>query len=910
MTDEEVELYRAVVSPLGAIHLMVVEGTDSDFGQAGNVPGELVRSFEQNMFAGLTYLSSTGCDQILPPSIQFWRDFATRYFKALCRQSSSNAVDWISPECPDEAALLELIEAAPPMRGLEYVTAELLATLWRGLDEHTQKKAKAKKGGLASYLHQLRSDWNLVGRVTFHLAENKKNEQRPFAFLATYSRCKAESTAIEHVPLAEALKQSIAMKDSSQLNLLLAPVALAAEKVEVVDELLTSRALFSPQSWSIRQAFDFLSNVQKMEDAGVVVRVPNWWNASKPPRPQVRVRVGSKERSGLGGIDSLDLDVSVAIDGNPLSPEEIEKLMQAREGMTLLRGKWVEVDADRLQSALTQWEHLQREHVTGVDFLEGLRLLSGATLTGNPVDDEVNGYSRLEAGPWLAEMLDTLRDPTNKKIQLDPQHRLQATLRPYQADGVRWLWFATRLGLGVCLADDMGLGKTIQVISLLLQWKFRDESSRTRPSLLIVPTSLLGNWQREVRRFGPDLRMLVAHRSMTDAATLKKIAANPVEELAEYDLVATTYGLARRERWLAKMSWHLVVLDEAQAIKNAGTAQTKAIKAIPGRGRVILTGTPVENDLGDLWSLFDFCSPGLLGTASEFKQFVKPKVNESISGRLSAVRKLIRPYVLRRMKTDPNIVPDLPEKMEMRVDCGLSATQATLYRKVIDEMEQALDVATGIQRRGMVLAALMQLKQICNHPSLYLKSSDFAADASGKFAELRTITEALIAKQEKMLVFTQFQSMCDPLADFLHGVFGRSGLVLTGKTTSARRNQFVKKFQEESGPPFFVVSVRAGGTGLNLTQASHVVHFDRWWNPAVEDQATDRAFRIGQQRNVVVHKFVCRGTLEERIDDMIECKKTVSRELFGGDGEINLTEMSNEELMQFVALDLTKSTTA
>jgi SNF2 family DNA or RNA helicase len=458
----------------------------------------------------------------------------------------------------------------------------------------------------------------------------------------------------------------------------------------------------------------------------------------------------------------------------------------------------------------------------------------------------------------------------------------------------------------------MGLGKTLQVISLLLQLKFSrnkaEKGDAPAPSLLIMPTSLLGNWQREIVRFAPDLKLLIAHRSMSDSDTLKQVAKDPKGELSGFDVVATTYGLARRAKWLADVNWRLVILDEAQAIKNAGAAQSKAIKAIPSGGRIILSGTPVENHLGDLWSLFDFCSPGLLGTTAQFKTFVKADDERQRLRRISAVRQLIRPYVLRRMKTDPHIVPDLPAKTEMRVDCGLTQRQAALYAEVTSDLQRAVDMATGIQRRGMVLAALMQLKQICNHPALYLKQTEFDIAASGKFTELATVCQTLIEKQEKVLVFTQFQSMCEPLSKFLAGIFGRDGLVLTGKTPSARRTNLVAEFQQAAGPPFFVVSVKAGGTGLNLTQASHVVHFDRWWNPAVEDQATDRAFRIGQQRNVLVHKFVCRGTLEEKIDDLLHSKKELSRELFAGDGEINLTEMSTDQLLEFVSLDVNKAT--
>ncbi len=908
MKSETDERYQARVSPQGAIGIVVASTADVELHQASTVPQPLVDSFDRSMFAGLTTLVSSRCDSVRASSLNYWRDFAETYFQSLCRQNSAASAKWSRPDVPDDETLNEVLGHAPPMPGLEYISLGMLREIWSGLDKYTRAQVTATKGGLAMYLRLLRPQWNLVGRVTFHLAENKKNPNKPFAFLATYTESQSKGGALQHTQLAEALKQSITTRDSKRLDALLAPVSRAAEQSPLIHELLESRALFSPQAWGISKAFDFLSSVPQLEQSGVIVRVPNWWNSSRPPRPQVSVRIGSKNPSTLGGAAALDLDVGISIDGQPLTDEEVQQLMAAREGMTLLRGKWVQVNREQLQSALDQWKRLEREHVHGIGFLEGLRLLSGANLGDVDVDDELRSWTRMEPGPWLGEMLQTLRDPTGR-IDLDPHQRLHATLRPYQADGVRWLWFATRLGLGCCLADDMGLGKTIQVIALLLQLKHgeKNKKSKPNPTLLIVPTSLLGNWQREVERFAPDLRMFVAHRSVNDASLLKRVAENPSEELADVDLVATTYGLARREKWLAEMKWRLLILDEAQAIKNANAAQTKSIKKISSDGRIVLSGTPVENHLGDLWSLFDFCSPGLLGTAKQFQKFVKADDAKTLSNRLSSIRGLVRPYVLRRMKTDPNVVPDLPEKTEMRVDCGLTSTQATLYRSVIDDLEKSIDVATGIQRRGMVLGALMQLKQICNHPALFLKQSPLEAASSGKYVELQSICETLAEKQEKVLVFTQFQSMCDPLAQFLAGVFGRGGLVLTGRTTAAKRGKLVQEFQQESGPPYFVISVKAGGTGLNLTEASHVVHFDRWWNPAVEDQATDRAFRIGQKRNVIVHKFVCRGTLEEKISDMIHAKKEISRELFAGDGEINLTEMTNDQLLKFVSLDINKA---
>lgn len=899
-----------LVTPGGALRLTEVSSEDARFLSSNDLPAEAIRCFEKSSAAGLTFLASEKCDALLPPSLGFWQKFAEHYFRALCRQRLPDRSEWVSPDAPDDDTLRDWLRSAPPMKGLEYLSIDGLRQRWAELDEATRVASQKRKSGVTGYLRSLRPQWNVVGRVTFHLAENKKNPDRPFAFLATFTPAEAagkQAGAVKHAPLAHALNESIQSNDKRQLDRLLKPVSRAASQSDFVAELLESRQLFSPQAWGIRQAFRFLSAVPVMEDSGIVVRVPDWWNASRPPRPTVDVRIGSRRQSTLSD-GGLDLQVGVSIDGHPLTDEELQRLAHARDGLTFLKGRWVQVDHEKLQSALEQWSTLRDQHVDGIDFLQGMRLLSGARIDGVDADDDAVQWARVQPGEWLQKTLETLRQPDGK-IKLPAEKHLNATLRPYQADGARWLWFLYQLGMGGCLADDMGLGKTIQVISLLLQLKQAKTSDKKGrlPAMLVLPTSLLGNWQREIERFAPSLNLLIYHRSTLDAKTMEQIASDPRSELEGVDVMAITYGLARRAKWLANVRWKLVVLDEAQAIKNANSAQSKAIKKIPCDGRLALTGTPVENHLGDLWSLFDFCSPGLLGTPAQFRKYIKADDPQALSDRLAALRRLIQPYVLRRMKTDPKIISDLPEKTEMRVDCGLTQTQATLYRAITDELEQSLDIATGIQRRGMVLAALMQLKQICNHPSLYLKQSVYDPRDSAKYTELERICEVLTEKQERMLLFTQFQSMCGPMAQFLSSVFGREGMVLTGKTSAKRRKSMVDQFQDPEGPPFIVISVKAGGTGLNLTAANHVVHFDRWWNPAVEDQATDRAFRIGQKRNVVVHKFVCRGTLEERIDDMIRGKKEISDSLFDDSGEINLTELTNEELMRFVSLDLTKT---
>jgi non-specific serine/threonine protein kinase len=437
----------------------------------------------------------------------------------------------------------------------------------------------------------------------------------------------------------------------------------------------------------------------------------------------------------------------------------------------------------------------------------------------------------------------------------------------------------------------------MQIIALLLASQRGAGPRLQPPHLLVAPASLLGNWTSELARFAPSLRVVVAHPSAMPAAALAQPTA---PDLAGTDLVITSYGTLARAPWLAATRWGLAILDEAQAIKNPGTRQTRAVKALEARARIALTGTPVENRLGDLWSIFDFLNPGLLGSAKDFTRYTR----NLGAGGYGPLRELLRPYVLRRLKTDRSVIADLPDKTELTAYCALSRKQAALYQQAVDELAAKLRATAGIERRGAVLASLMRLKQICNHPSHWLGDGDWREPDSGKLQRVRELAEVIAAKQDKLLVFTQFRETCEPLAGFLAGVFGRPGLVLHGDTAVKDRSALVRRFQDDEDVGFFVLSLKAGGTGLNLTAASHVLHFDRWWNPAVEDQATDRAFRIGQRRNVLVHKLVCRGTVEEKIDALIADKRALSRQLLEGTGELKLTELSDAELLNLVTLDL------
>lgn len=887
-------MHELTITPQG--HLLVRESLLET--STAKLSKGVLEAYRESAARGMLYSASEATDAALPPSFEFARTIARLYLTALCKAAGAEPGAPV-PELPPPAADLDrAVLQAPPMTGLEYLTPDVLADWWRDLDSLARGEIKKHPGGAHGYLRERNPQWRFVGRVTFHLAENKRNPDYPFAFLATFANGLTPQGKVRHEPLGKALQQYAGEQNRAAMLNLLLPVSKAAESSELVQRLVDSGQIYHPLAWSPREAYDFLRAIPLFESSGLIVRVPDWWHAQKPTRPRVSVKIDSKNAAGINVDALLEFSVGVSLDGETLTEDEIAQLLEASGGLVPLKGKWVEVDREKLQEALTHWKDVERDvRREGISFFEGMRLLSGANLSSDKKDDSeetVREWSGLTTGPELNAVLEVLRAPDARQEAAPPG--LKAELRPYQRTGYGWLRFAARLGLGACLADDMGLGKTIQVISLLLDLK-RDKQEKA--SLLVVPASLIANWKSELAKFAPSLSFAVAHPSEASGGEVGP------DDADTFDLIVTTYGMLVRQDWMRQHPWRLVILDEAQAIKNSGTKQTRAAKELTAGSRIAMTGTPVENRLSDLWSLFDFLNPGLLGTAKQFSSFVK-RLQGASPPSFEPLRNLVRPYILRRLKTDKRVIADLPDKTEVKAYCTLSKHQAALYQHAVDDLARELNTADGIQRRGIVLAQLMRLKQICNHPAQAAGTGDYAADRSGKFRRLAEIAEEIASRQEKVLVFTQFREIADPLAEFLAALFGRPGLVLHGGTTVKKRKELVDQFQREDGPPFFVLSLKAGGTGLNLTAAAHVIHFDRWWNPAIENQATDRAFRIGQKKNVLVHKFVCRGTVEERIDEMIAQKSKVADEAIGGgdNGEVLLTEMDNDTLLQFVKLDL------
>ena len=862
----------------------------------------LLEAYGESAARGMLYSASEELEAVLPPSFDFARSIARLYLTSLCKAATGEPGASVPAMAAPLAELERAILQAPPMTGLEYLTSDVLSIWWHDLDALVRSEIEKHPGGAQGYLRERNSQWRFVGRVTFHLAENKRDQERPFAFLATFANGLTAQGKVKHEPLGRALQQYAGEKNRAAMLALLGPIQRAAESSKSIQRLVDSGDIYQPLAWSPREAYDFLKEIPHFESSGLIVRVPDWWNAQKPTRPRVSVKIDSQKGAAIGVEAMLQFSVGMSLDGETLSPDEMAQLLESSGGLIPLKGKWVEVDREKLKQALAHWKEVEKDvRSEGITFFEGMRLLSGANLGREEAEESqaaIREWTGLTAGPELDGVLKGLRSPE----MWDEPPDLKAELRPYQRIGYSWLRFVVRLGLGACLADDMGLGKTVQVISLLLDLK-RDRHKQA--SLLVVPASLIANWKTELAKFAPSIAFAVAHPS--------ELTANARElglaDADSFELIITTYGMLVRTDWLKEYRWRLAILDEAQAIKNSGTKQSRAVKELTAGSRIAMTGTPIENRLSDLWSLFDFLNPGLLGTAKEFGSFVK-RLQNAPAPSFEPLRNLVRPYILRRLKTDKRVISDLPDKTEVKAYCSLSKHQAALYQKIVDDLAVQLQATDGIQRRGIVLAQLMRLKQICNHPAQATGTNDYAVDRSGKFRRLAEIVEEIASRQEKVLVFTQFREIAEPLAEFLTSLFGQPGLVLHGGTSVRKRKEFVDQFQREDGPPFFVLSLKAGGIGLNLTAASHVIHFDRWWNPAIENQATDRAFRIGQKKNVLVHKFICRGTVEERIDEMIARKSQIAGEAIGGEnsGEALLTEMDNDTLLRFVKLDLHQAT--
>ncbi len=637
------------------------------------------------------------------------------------------------------------------------------------------------------------------------------------------------------------------------------------------------------------QAHQFLTQqAAALQQAGFGVMLPAWWTRrGTKSRPTIRAEVRTPPMQGGANMTMaslIDLDVQVAMGDEVIEAEELFELADLKVPLVRFRGQWVEIEADEIRAAADFWRN--RDQLT---LREAVRIGLGADRQA-----EADNVSLATTG-WLSELLESLQHKGKIEL-LDTPAEFGGELRPYQQLGYSWLDFLRWWGLGACLADDMGLGKTIQTLAAIL----RDhQEGNDKPNLLVCPTSVINNWQREAQKFTPSLPVILHHGPGRQHG--EKFA----QQAAEHQIVITSYGTMTRDReLLASVDWRSVTVDEAQNIKNPITRQAQAARSLPADYRIALTGTPVENHVGDLWSIMQFLNPGLLGSQAEFKRRyfnpIQANRDEEATARL---QKATGSFIMRRLKTDPSIIDDLPDKRETKQYCNLTREQVTLYEAVLRDVETRLDDAEGMARRGSILDTLVRLKQVCNHPRQLLGDNSIIAGRSGKLARLEELLDEIIPAGDRVLIFSQFAEMGAILQQHVQETFGIETPMLHGGVSRKNRDIMVDRFQNDPhGPQVFVLSLKAGGSGLNLPRANHVIHYDRWWNPAVENQATDRAFRIGQTKDVHVHKMICAGTLEDRIDLMIETKQQTADQVVGATSERWLTELSNTELREVLAL--------
>ncbi len=805
--------------------------------------------------------------------------------ESLPRLSSRQAAAWLA--------------GMPPVYG-GTVTTTQLCEWFDSLGPALAQQAERELTTPEKWLESLGEGWQQLGMLCFHLAENggEGAESHPFAFLATFIHRAGQDGKPRHAPLAMA--RQLYAADAEALKSLLRPLQQAAAGNSFLHELINSGDIYKPCAWGPRRAYDFLESLPLLEQVGIETRMVNLWQ-SRPPRVELEVQLQPVEKDKQKPDRAPSLNISSLLRFSPrvvlgnyeLSEAELEELLAGEDGLIRFRGEWVRLDKEKLEKLLNSWRQATRMAAGGIPLLAGLRWLLGKHSNTLPDIPPPEDGMRAVAAPALQEALQHL---ATGNIEPGLPATLHTLLRPYQREGVRFLLNVTEAGFGACLADDMGLGKTLQVIS----WLVHLHASGTlddRAALIIAPASLLTNWQDELRKFAPQLHTLVLHPDMLNRQDTDYLQKNPQWLLRRAHVALTTYGMATRlAELLATEPLPALVLDEAQAIKNADSQRTRGIMQLCSLRRVALTGTPVENSLSELRSLFHFLTPGLLGTEKEFNALVQKMGTD-----YAPLRQLVRPFMLRRLKTDPGLLPELPPKTEQPAYCLLTPEQTRLYAREVEKLQAIVHEPDPQTRLTLLLPILSHLKQICNHPAQYLGENYYDPAQSGKMTRLGHLARQIAAAGDSALIFTQYRGMMEPLHDFLAEIFGVPGLVLHGGTPIAERRRLVEQFQHPGGPPFFLLSLKAAGTGLTLTRARHVIHFDRWWNPAVENQASDRAYRIGQQNPVIIHPLICRGTIEENIHSMLSRKRDMADKLLAGGLEKLLLQLSAEEISQLVS---------
>src|SRR3989339_463917 len=773
---------------------------------------ELYKRYTEDFSSFILFLGFSSQSTPLSASLDFFRKSTGLYVKKLTQTPDLEVLrESVKPDLTI-AEIDDLLSRLPFMVGSEYITPAFLETIWVKLDTAFKNKLKTHKSSVDELIKTFSPDVHLAGRVYFHLVESK-NEDLPFAFLATYSTSLNEQGKYRHVPLKHALLEH--GKNSKKLLELLSTVHLAAKESRIVAGLIENGEIFHPIALSAKDAYNILEEIPVYEKYGILCRIPNWWK-NRTSTLKLDIRIGNSSPSFLGKDSILDFEIKLLSGDLELTEKETIKLLNESEGLAFIKGKWMEVNPENLKKTLEAYKKArQMMDKGGLSLKEAMHLQLNLQKDLGILNDET---VEISGGDWLKSVIEKLRKP-ELIASVSIPNNFKGELRPYQQKGLNWLYFLHSLQFGACLADDMGLGKTIQLLAFLNALKANKQEPA---SLLIIPASLISNWINEIQRFSPDLKYHIAHPVFEES----NYAAGPDKDFIDkYDLVITTYSLSKK-------------------LKDNPDGYTK-------------------------------------------------------------LKNITSPYILRRLKTDKSVISDLPDKVEMKTYSDLSKKQVVLYGKLVEEIKTMLkDKTEGIERKGLILASLMKFKQLCNHPDQYLGRDEYSELDSGKFLRLREICETIFEKRERVLIFTQFKEITEPLKEYLETIFKHKGLVFHGSTPVNERKDIVEKFQGHEYVPFMVLSIKAGGVGLNLTAANHVIHFDRWWNPAVENQATDRVFRIGQKKNVIVHKFITRGTLEEKIDAMLQEKSNLSNEIIQSSNASWITEMNNDKLMNLFSLSL------
>jgi SNF2 family DNA or RNA helicase len=835
----------------------------------------LKKEFDTDKYRALYRLGMRKKMEVYSPTAAFLFLLSTTFFQTVIKFQGSEKQDGFDIEL-EQSAYERLQRAVPYAIGVANVNKNWMKVQFLKLSQILDDELSASKIGLDIYFERCGVLESAKKDIFIHIVDSR-DEKYPFSLMVTYTS-KDKNGKVHQMPLQYALIEY--KKDRKKLGRIISVLKQASRISPEIMKLEQSGKLFHPLRITADEAFQILQKYPEFKSRGIQLKVPDWWK-SKNRSMSLKMDLAGTTDSYIGLDTLIKVRPSIMINGTEITEEEAGDILNNSDGLRIIKGKWVEVDKEKLESILDAYKKLSRK----ISLRDALKL--DVKLRQIGAEEENNDKS--EQRDWIRQFLSKVRRDSGKSNYEVPE-TVSARLRPYQEKGYSWLRYMCSAGFGVCLADDMGLGKTIQVLAYLEYLRAAYSDAKV---ILIVPASVIGNWKSEIRRFTHDLE-----EHVTELRPLKKDEAyNP-----EAFLTLTTYGMVRNSPYLQNIYWTGVILDEAQAIKNKNSEQTVSVKKLKAASKIAMTGTPIENNLMNLWSVFDFLDKGLLGSSTQFGEYIR-KAEYSPEG-YTKLKAAVSPFILRRLKTDRSVISELPEKHEISDYVELTKKQTVLYINETEKLAQTIKNKSEIERKGIILSTITKLKEICNHPDQFLGQSIYDPEESGKFGMLEQICDTIYEKREKVIVFTQYSEMTEVLSEFLSDIFHDRGLVMNGKTPVRLRQDIIKEFNSDRYVPYIVLSVKTGGVGINLTAANHVIHFDRWWNPAVENQATDRAFRIGQRKDVMVHKLICTGTIEEKIDDLIESKKRLADDIIESTGgERLLMQMNENELINILRFD-------